>query len=233
MTHSLIIAHQCAVTDLERLEDEEDRQERSEKSETPPPSGALPSPRTARILRIPIASKTPLSLGVRSGVSRDLVARKRTSVWMNNLMFDDSPLPSGFRRQTWGDRECSVFLEQQPYYLLQKWTDQAETRASTKNNFEEHESPHSISEAIHAGTEAPPNPHSHFRFEVSADNASKSNLNLADRRRLKGALPPKSLSTTAYRKELSFLFANSYQKMRFLTHQSLSITLDSQMALKK
>jgi hypothetical protein len=196
MTHSLIIAHQCSVDDLERLENEEDRQGMSEKSETPPPSGALPSPSTARILRIPIGSKSPLSPRVRGGDRGEVIAGKRTSAWMNNLMFDNSPLPSGFRRQTWGDRKSSLFLEQQPYYLLQKWTDQAEYLHSTNSDVEEvrQEPPSSISEPIHAATKTPPPSQSHFRFEVPADIASKPSLNLRERRGFKGALVPNSLS---------------------------------------
>jgi hypothetical protein len=202
MTHSLIIAHQCTVDDLERLEDEEGRQGWSENSKTPPPSGTLPSPSTARIVRVPTGNKTPLSPGARSGVLGGVIAGKRTSVWMNNLMFDDSPLPSGFRRQTWGDRECSMFLEQQPYYLLQKWTDQAENLQSTKSDVVEirREPPRSISDPIDAEITTPPKSQSHFRFEVPADNSSKSGSNLRERRGFKGALAPDSLSMMPHRK---------------------------------
>ena len=51
---------------------------------------------------------------------------KRVSVWINGLIFDQNPLPLGFRRQTWCDPECTLFLDEQPYYLLQKWIDQRE-----------------------------------------------------------------------------------------------------------
>lgn len=49
---------------------------------------------------------------------------RRASVWVNDLIFDSSLLPPGFRRQTWGDTLSSSFIAEQSYYLLEKWRDQ-------------------------------------------------------------------------------------------------------------
>jgi hypothetical protein len=126
MTRSLIIAHQCTVDTLQRLEDEEAEQ---------PHSGVLSPPLTPgsssmeRVVRVPARQIPPRSFDNQNFHPPSPVRdseRKRASVWINGLMFDNSPLPPGFRRQTWGDTECALFLEQQPYYFLQKWTDQGE-----------------------------------------------------------------------------------------------------------
>ena len=126
MTHSLVIAHQCTVDTLERLEDEEVQQSSVENGEPSPPR-TLGLSSISRILRLPARHKPSRSLNRQNrqppSPERDF-QKKRASVWVNNLMFDNSPLPPGFRRQTWGDTECTSFLEEQPYYFLQKWTDQ-------------------------------------------------------------------------------------------------------------
>jgi hypothetical protein len=128
MTRSLIIAHQCTVDTLQRLEGEEVRQLPTNSDPLSPPlTPGLPP--IGRVVRTTAGHKPSLSfdnqkfrLPSPAGVS----GRERASVWINDLIFDNSPLPAGFRRQTWGDAECSLFLDQQPYYFLQKWTDQGE-----------------------------------------------------------------------------------------------------------
>ncbi|KIM94409.1 hypothetical protein OIDMADRAFT_60736 [Oidiodendron maius Zn] len=118
MTHSLIIAHQCSVDTLMKLEDEEYQQLPTESGE---PSLSTTGPTSVgRVVQLPARDKPlPWQFGPTKGAER-----KRASIWLNDLIFDKSPLPPGFRRQTWGDEECTKFLELQPYYFLQKWTDQ-------------------------------------------------------------------------------------------------------------
>lgn len=127
MTRSLIIAHQCTVDTLEQLEEEVFQQPADydliSRSLTPE------IPLLGRVVRAPVGHKPSRSVDNRdirsSSPAKDL-ASQRASEWINNLIFDNSPLPLGFRRQTWGAAECALFLEQQPYYFLQKWTDQGE-----------------------------------------------------------------------------------------------------------
>jgi hypothetical protein len=104
MTHSLMIAHQCTVETLERLENEDNLPSSLD-------SGGL-CPRSFDNQK----SQPPLC-------SQD-VGRKRASVWINDLIFENASLPPGFRRHTWVDTECLEFLNQQPHYFLRKWTDQ-------------------------------------------------------------------------------------------------------------
>lgn len=124
MTRSPIIAQQCTVDTLQMLEDEQAQQL---------PTGVLSPPLTLGsssmdgIVRIPTGYQPSRSFHNQNLLSSSSPGgyseRKRASVWINGLMFDNFPLPPGFRRHTWGDTECDLFLEQQPYYSLQKWTD--------------------------------------------------------------------------------------------------------------
>jgi hypothetical protein len=43
-------------------------------------------------------------------------------VWASSLIFDNSPLPSGFRRNTWGDTASAPTIASQAHYLVQAWT---------------------------------------------------------------------------------------------------------------
>jgi hypothetical protein len=125
MTHSLIIAHQRTVDTLERLEDEEVQQLFVDGDGPSPPLTPGPSS-VAHVIRLPARQKQSQSFddqNFRPSSPARGTERKRASVWINDLMFDKSPLPPGFRRRTWGDVEFTMFLEQQPY-CLQKWTDQ-------------------------------------------------------------------------------------------------------------
>jgi len=190
MTHSLIIAHQCTVDTLEKLEDEEDQQSPNEKDDNPLQSGALPSPVTAQVLRLPARDKPSRS----PRGDPILNAEKRASIWINDLVFDSSPLPSGFRRQTWGDRECSMFLEQQPYYLLQKWTDQGETlgRLEMEGNKESQEWNGGAAPTSAHATDFNPLPPPKFSWPKVIGNNPKGLLR--ERRGFKRVLSPDSLS---------------------------------------
>jgi hypothetical protein len=104
MTHSLIIAHQCTVETLERLEDEDNLPFSVDSPGLCPPSF------NNQKSQLPLCSPD--------------TSRKRASVWINDLIFKNACLPPGFRRHTWVDTECLEFLNQQPHYFLRKWTDQ-------------------------------------------------------------------------------------------------------------
>jgi len=133
MTRSLIIAHQCTVDTLQRLEDEEAQQLPTDSDPLSPPlTPGLSS--ISRGVRRPAAHKPSPSFdkrNFRSPLYAGDSSRKRASVWINELIFDNSPLPGGFRRQTWGDAAGALFLDQQRYHFLQKWTDQGEHLAPT------------------------------------------------------------------------------------------------------
>ena len=89
---------------------------------------------TSRAMRGPAGHKPSPSFdkrNFRSPLYAGDSNRKRASVWINELIFDNSPLPGDFRRQTWGDSAGALFLDQQRYHFLQKWTDQGEHLAPT------------------------------------------------------------------------------------------------------
>ena len=133
MTRSLVIAHQCTVDTLQRLEDEEVQQSPTESDPLFPPLTPGPSS-IGRFVRAPVGHTPSRSIDKRTFRSPLYAGdsdRKRVSVWINDLIFDKSPLPLGFRRQTWGEAECATFLDQQPYYFLRKWTNQGEHLAHT------------------------------------------------------------------------------------------------------
>jgi hypothetical protein len=149
ITRSLIIAHQCTVDNLQRLENEEVQQQAAESNPMSPqlPPGTLP---LDRVLRAPTIHKPSRSFDkqIRSPIHARNPKSKRASVWINSLIFDDSPLPLGFRRQTWCDSEYALFLDKQPYHLLQKWTDQGEHLEELRKQNE-----HLVGGAIHAGSD--------------------------------------------------------------------------------
>ncbi|KAH7386557.1 hypothetical protein BKA64DRAFT_711776 [Cadophora sp. MPI-SDFR-AT-0126] len=90
----LIIANRCAVDELETLENEAEEQD--EEKYDPP--------------------------GTRTSEVKRIIKSKRASVWANSLIFDNSPLPSGFRRNTWGDTASAPTIASQAHYLVQAWT---------------------------------------------------------------------------------------------------------------
>lgn len=136
MTQSLVIAHQCTIDTLQKLEQAVSKEQEQQTTETgllsPPLTPRVPprstSPST-QVLRAQPGYRSPRLVNnqnLRLPSSIKDAASKRASVWINKLMFDESPLPVRFRRQTWGDAECTFFLDGQPDYFLQKWTDRGE-----------------------------------------------------------------------------------------------------------
>lgn len=129
MTRSLVIAHQCTVDTLRRLEEEVLQPQQTTEGDITSPPLTPGTPPLGRIIRGQSGHKSSRSFDnqiVRFPFPTKDLASKRASIWINNLIFDNSPLPLGFRRQTWGDAECALFLDQQPYYFLRKWIDQGE-----------------------------------------------------------------------------------------------------------
>jgi hypothetical protein len=138
MTRSLIIAHQCTVDTLQRLEEEEIQQPHTESDPPSPPS--TPDPFSiGRVVRVPAEPQPSRPFNNQNfwlPLRAEESTGKRASIWMKDLMFDNSPLPDGFRRQTWSE-SGSAFIDQQPYYFLRKWTDQGERLSEMrKMNFE-------------------------------------------------------------------------------------------------
>ncbi|KAE8449897.1 hypothetical protein EG329_007374 [Mollisiaceae sp. DMI_Dod_QoI] len=126
MTRSLIIAHQCTIDTLHRFEADEMEQLGTESGM--PSALSVPEVSSAEgIVKSPTAQKQSQSFSNQSTQKLSPTGdseRKRASIWINDLLFDENPLPQGFRRQTWGDKDCAFFIQQQPYYFLRKWTDQ-------------------------------------------------------------------------------------------------------------
>jgi hypothetical protein len=178
----------------EILEDEEDQQLSTEKDDNPPPLRALPPPVTAQVLRRPARDKPSRSL--RGNPS--LNTGKRASVWINDLVLDSCPLPSGFRRQTWEDGERSMFLEQQSYYLLQKWTDQGATLDSLEmeGDKESQEWNNGVAPIFVHATDLEPLPPPNFSWPKVIGYNPKGLLR--ERRGFKGVLSPDSLSMVPF-----------------------------------
>lgn len=130
MIQSLIVAHRCAVDQLERLENEEVEERNFGVGEQSSSANEEQSATTA-ILRLPTksrANRMPWLFDHRlvyPPATQGSVKQKRASAWASDLIFDNSPLPSGFRRQTWGDGISSSDMAQRADYLIQKWTDEA------------------------------------------------------------------------------------------------------------
>jgi len=141
MTRSLIIAHQCTVDTLQRLEEEVVQQQQTMEGDLISPLLTPGTPPLGRVITGQSRHKSSRSFDNQNILfpfpTKDL-ASKRASVWINYLIFDNSPLPLGFRRQTWGDTECALFLDQQPYYFLRKWTDQGKYTKELQRESIEH-----------------------------------------------------------------------------------------------
>jgi hypothetical protein len=155
MTHSLIIAHQCTVDTLQRLEEEVLlQQQQTTKGDLPSPPLTPGMPPLGRVIRGQSGHKSPRSFDNQNSEfpspTKNL-ASKRASIWINNLVFDNSPLPLGFRRQTWGDAECTLFLDQKPYYFLQKWTDQGKNLKELRRKSVRHPLGYEIQEPLANG----------------------------------------------------------------------------------
>jgi hypothetical protein len=125
VAHSLVVAQRHTLDKLEKLEDEEFRLTSSAGFSVPHSVTPEPTP-SARILRLPTGHKATRSIDsqiFRSSSTAVDPQNKRGSIWLGNIIFDSSSLPPEFRRQTWGDPTSVTFLEQQPMYLVQKWTE--------------------------------------------------------------------------------------------------------------
>ncbi|CZR66657.1 uncharacterized protein PAC_16558 [Phialocephala subalpina] len=114
MTRSLIIAQQCTVDNIQSLEEEEEEvQQQLSGSEMLSPPLTPGTPPVGRVMRIPAGHRYSRSFDnqtFRPPLPAKDLERKRASVWINDLMFDKSPLPADL----------------QPYYFLKKWSDQGE-----------------------------------------------------------------------------------------------------------
>jgi len=129
MSQSLIIAHQCAVDTLEKLEDEEVKQQTPDNG-GPPPNITGARSATIQALRL-LKGNRAYELSRIFGdqefqppAALTTVAEQRASIWVNDLIFDKGLLPFSFRRHTWGDGASPSSVAQHPDYLLEKWTDQ-------------------------------------------------------------------------------------------------------------
>jgi hypothetical protein len=98
---SLIVAHRCAFNQLKRLASEEAEERNSETAEqgSSPKESQSPTTGTVRLQTRDGASRMPRLFGdypvYPSGAS-DSGKQKRASTWMKDLIFYNSPLPSGF-----------------------------------------------------------------------------------------------------------------------------------------
>jgi hypothetical protein len=124
VTQSLLVARQCAVNELENLEDAKPPEHPG--SESPPsvenmaePQGLSPrlremrSPnRHSRMMGGVLFPPLPMP-----GDTYD----RRSSVLLNEVMPGD---PAEMRRLTWEDALSSSYIRAQPVHLLRKWTEQ-------------------------------------------------------------------------------------------------------------
>ena len=58
------------------------------------------------------------------GVQQSGLEKKRAPAWVSDLIFDNSPLPAGFRRNTWGDIISSLSIASHVDHLVQVSADQ-------------------------------------------------------------------------------------------------------------
>jgi hypothetical protein len=123
VTESLIIAQQCAVEELERLEDEQETAESddlfSPTEEIIPDSDGAQSSRP--VVRRPVLPR--LETGMNDG--------KRRSVWLTDMLFGNN-IGQDVRRQSLASvLTSSTYQSQQSVYLLQKWTNQGDGLANS------------------------------------------------------------------------------------------------------
>jgi hypothetical protein len=122
VTESLIIAQQCAVEELERLEDEQEIAEADDHfSPTEEIIPDLEGAQSSRpVIRRPILPR--LETGMNDG--------KRRSVWLNDMLFGNN-VGQDVRRQSLASvLTTSTYQSQQSVYLLQKWTNQGDGLAN-------------------------------------------------------------------------------------------------------
>jgi hypothetical protein len=145
VTQSLIIAEQCSVDELEKLEDEEFLQRGAEQisnveaaSLSPVSRGGSTANRQSRIVDGELLSAL---------ADAENTSQQRNSILFNSVMFDDMSPTS--RRQTWQEDLTSPFAVSQPINLLRKWTDEGDrlsklVETPQVNRDEEEEESHEI-----------------------------------------------------------------------------------------
>ncbi|KUJ07768.1 uncharacterized protein LY89DRAFT_789455 [Mollisia scopiformis] len=126
----LIAAQRCAVDQLETLENEAEEQDSHQRDPIP----KIKSPDA--LDEISATEDREQVMGDESEDERD-VKKQRDSVWVNDLIFSNSPLSPGFRRNTWDDAVSSPSIESQAAHLFQVWTDQAPEEAETSGQNDE------------------------------------------------------------------------------------------------
>jgi hypothetical protein len=126
----LIVAHRCAVDQLEALESEAEEQDAEQVA---PILGAQSSETQA--MKIKTWNRERVTGDV--GVQQRRMTKKRASVWVSDLIFDNTPLPSGFRRNTWGDTVSSPNIASQARHLVQVWTDRIPDIAENSSHNQE------------------------------------------------------------------------------------------------
>jgi hypothetical protein len=119
----LIIAQQCAVEELERLEDEQETAKPDDHFS--PTEEIIPDSVGAQSLR-PVVRR-PILPRLETGMNDG----KRRSVWLNDMLFGNN-VGQDVRRQSLASvLTSSTYQSQQSVYLLQKWTDQGDGLASS------------------------------------------------------------------------------------------------------
>jgi Ras association (RalGDS/AF-6) domain len=152
VTQSLLVARQCAVNELESMEDSQPLEHPG--SEFPPPVENMAEPQ----------SLSPRSRGMRSpnrhsrimdGALLPLLAipgdicDRRSSVLLNEVMPGN---PEEMRRLTWEDALSSSYIRAQPVHMLRKWTEQG-SRLSKLVADDDQATPQELHVGTHTGEE--------------------------------------------------------------------------------
>jgi hypothetical protein len=114
----LIAAHQCTVDQLEILENEAEAQNAEQ-------DDSIPEARSSEVEVMQTRTGNRETVISDGSAQKRATESKRASVWVSNLIFNNSPLPSGFRRNTWGDTISAPTIASQARYLVQAWTARA------------------------------------------------------------------------------------------------------------
>jgi hypothetical protein len=114
----LITARQCTVDQLEILENEAEAQNAEQ-------DDSIPEARSSEVEVMQIRNGNGETVISDGSAQKRSTESKRASVWVSNLIFNNSPLPSGFRRNTWGDTISAPTIASQARYLVQEWTARA------------------------------------------------------------------------------------------------------------
>ncbi|PMD62026.1 uncharacterized protein K444DRAFT_485157, partial [Hyaloscypha bicolor E] len=111
----LITARQCTVDQLEILENEAEAQNAEQ-------DDSIPEARSSEVEVMQIRTGNGETVISDGSAQKRSTESKRASVWVSNLIFNNNPLPSGFRRNTWGDTISAPTIASQARYLVQEWT---------------------------------------------------------------------------------------------------------------